>query len=272
MKNDLPQNDIEHKVISGDTDAIRRYITEFRVFHKSEEPHVFAILLNALEKAQPLGRRAIVQALNTVPEIEPVMIQLIEGHYDNSDRWNLDVHIDAVKHLTKLGTATALAAVHRWITAVLDMDVQSRLYACAGIRALAGTKDKESLLFVRRCLDHSDPVVRSSAIHTISLLKDTQSVPKLIQLLSDTGVSWPKDNLGIEQRVCDVAVLALGEIKDLRAVGPITNLLERAPREDPMPTIVILSRFGQPGIDALLDVRNRANDDLKAKIDQWLGL
>ena len=182
-----PHNELERKVLSGDTTAIRRYATEIRAYRKSGDPHVVAILLKALDNAQGLGSRTIIYYLPVVPEIEPVLIRVLNSGYDYVDPLDGPIHVDAVAKLAALGTPTALAAIHKWMVGFPRLDETNRLYVCKGLGALRN--ERNYWPFIRSFLTHHDAVMRSAAVGVVGTMQDREAVPDLIRLLSDNTTS-----------------------------------------------------------------------------------
>jgi HEAT repeat protein len=259
--------ELEQKVLSGDTASIRRFATEIRAYQKSSDPAVLSILLEALKNSDSIGSRIIVQLLPVVPEIEPVLVSLLENEPSSSDSFARFVQTDAVQKLEKLATPTALQAIRNWTLTTSAAGESRRIDACIGIRSLGHVKDSSSLPIIHDCLGHDDPHIRSAAICAVRMMQDRTAVPKLLDLLSDKSI----DPQLPEILICDSVAQALGEIGDLRAVEPIATMIETG-QTGPIPdgAIYALTLLGQPGYTALNDMLAHVNSELRAKIVLWL--
>ena len=136
------RQEFEQKVLNGDTAAIRRFTTEIRANQKSNDPEVLTVLLEALQNAQGIGKRIIIQSLPMVPEIEAVLVRLLETGYSYTQSMDGFVQEDAVQKLEKLAIPTALAAIRIWTIGALAAGESHRHYACVGLRSLANDGDK----------------------------------------------------------------------------------------------------------------------------------
>ena len=261
--NSKRRDELEHRVLSGDTDAIRRYTTEVRAYDEFADPQVLALLLKALENAHGLGSRTIILNLPVVPEIENALVKVLESGYDYIDSLDGPIHIDAIRKLAELRTPTALEAIRRWVIGILPTGEANSIYAAAGLLLFAAAGDITDLPFIRNCLENRDIFIRSAAIQAVGMKQDRESVPKLIALLSDKS----QDPRFLGGFICDSAAIALGQIGDVRAVEPIATMIEHRETSPYVDSVVYaLTKLDQPGFDALRAMLDRVEDDLKQKI------
>ena len=89
--------------------------------------------------------------------------------------------------------------------------------ALARTWALARLENKQAQRLTRRLLKHADPRVRQAALHTVSLYRDAEAVPKLLEVLANDSPP-----------VRRVAAEALGRIGDRSAVPPLLAAAAKA--------------------------------------------
>ena len=262
------RREFERKVLNGDTAAIRRFATEIRANQKSNDPEVLTTLLEALQNAQGIGKRIIIQSLPMVPEIEPIFVRLLETGHSYAQSMDGFIQADAVQKLGKLATPYGLAAIRTWTIGALAAGERHQHYACVGLRSLANARDSSSRPIIHECLNHIDPHIRSTAIDAVRTMHDRTGVPNLIELLSDKS----KDPQVPELLICDRVALVLGDLGDVQAVEPLAAMVEQG-QTGPSPdgAIYALTLLGQAGRDALRDMLARVDEDLRNKILVWLS-
>lgn len=130
-------------------------------------------------------------------------------------------------------------------------------------------KDMEGLI---KALGHDDPDVQYMAVEALGDLRDPAVIPALVHMLSEdkySAVRWKsaealskigKESVGPlvgllrhpDEDVRWKAAIALGEIRDPRAIDPLIELLHDDDRYVKGRAAVALGMIGQPAVDPLI--------------------
>jgi HEAT repeat protein len=252
----------ERRILQGDVSAVR----ELGSIGSSD---AIALLLKVLENSRGIERRGVIQSIPVIKELEAPLIRILELGYEYESFWDAMIPTDVVMKLAAFGTQQASSAIRKWTEGLLQLDSDWRFHAMQGILSLGQMNDIESVELFRTCLHDADDSIRSAAIHAVGRVKDIESVPRLIQLLSDKS----ENPLASEHLVCDSVAEALSLIGDERAIQPMAQMIEKQQTGmHPNIAITALGKLGENGFAKLLNILNEADVALRSEIIYSLGL
>jgi twitching motility protein PilT len=207
------------------TDAINR-------ISEKEGTNISKLLLGLMSDRNVNVRRCVVEVLNRIQD--DTLFEEVFKFLRDEDWWVREAVAQTLANIKDRRVVPA---------AIQLLDHEDEIMRRYGIEILVGIKDQRAVKPIIKLLHDPDWWVRERAVEALGYLGDTSVVPLLISMLQIKELTY-------------TAVTALGELRDPRAIEPLTALLHTTSYEN---KIVILEAL------AKLDARS-AVEEIKAML------
>jgi len=226
---------------------------------KISDPRIVELLITALQDADPSVRSAAASALGDIGDsraVNPLITALQDA--------DPNVRSAAASALGGLADSRAVAPL---VTALQDADPNVRSAAAS---ALGGVGDSRAVEPLITALQDADPNVRSAAARALGDIGDSRATETLIATLKDD--SRCSTGFRIASSVQEVAMAALGRLRDPRAVGPLVELLLERDYRARKAAVWALRKIGDPrAVELLIDLLRKGNNEACRVAAEALG-